>query len=67
MRALWLGLCLLCLVGCRHRCEDETTNCGCAARSECRLVVDTCFCPSECGAEVQCVCGGGRFLRCESR
>ena len=63
----WFFL-LLVVTACRPRpCEEETTLCGCAQRSDCSLEVDGCYCPSQCGAEVQCVCGGGTFKACHTR
>ena len=47
-------------------CATITDLCSCNARLDCYAVSDGCICPSECGAQVQCVCGGGKFLRCDA-
>lgn len=69
MRALLALVSSAILSGCGARpCTAETTACGCyARRDECRLVTEACWCPSECDATIACVCGGGAFLRCESK
>lgn len=67
IRVLLIVAASLTLLGCKPKCEEETTNCGCSNRTECMLVTDGCFCPSECHPEIQCICGGGKFVRCETR
>lgn len=48
-------------------CEAESTACGCyARRASCKMITETCWCPSECDTTISCVCGGGKFLRCET-
>ena len=67
---LRLALVLLALLpGCAARaaCEAETTACGCYARgASCKMVTESCWCPSACDSRINCVCGGGKFLRCEA-
>ncbi|MGV3624571.1 MAG: hypothetical protein ACO1OB_27375 [Archangium sp.] len=64
MRALIvLVTVLLCGCGVTSPCAGESA-CTCAARSECRVVAEDCYCPTACNGAV-CVCGGGAFLRCE--
>jgi hypothetical protein len=42
--------------------------CECTAASDrCTAQKEACWCPSECDPQIQCICGGGRFLGCEDR
>jgi len=42
--------------------------CACMAASDrCTAQKEDCWCPSECDPQIQCICGGGRFLGCEDR
>jgi hypothetical protein len=44
--------------------------CACIAERACRAVTEPCFCPCwayECFPRCDCICGGGEYLRCESR
>lgn len=46
----------------------QLNMCQCYARSsDCRMVTEACWCASECDARIACICGGGAFLRCESK
>jgi hypothetical protein len=42
-------------------CECMAASDRCAARTE------PCWCPSECNPQIECICGGGRFLGCEDQ
>lgn len=47
-------------------CNTITDACSCRARADCQMVTEACYCPNECGEKIACVCGGGKFLRCEA-
>jgi hypothetical protein len=43
-------------------------QCECwAASDRCTARTEACWCPSECNAAIDCICGGGRFLACQDR
>lgn len=68
MRALGLALVMLAAAcGRSATCEQDTDACSCYRRPECAIVTEPCWCPSECNPQIACVCGGGKFLRCETR
>ena len=48
-------------------CLAIVDECSCYERGDCSMVTEACWCPSMCGSKVACVCGGGKFLRCEAR
>lgn len=53
---------------CQKPCEELTEQCECwKAAPRCQLVNEPCWCPSVCDPAIACVCGGGKFLRCEAR
>ncbi len=61
---------LLLTAGCgaaARPCASIPDACGCHERADCQLVTEACWCPSECDPKVACVCGGGKFLRCDTR
>lgn len=64
MKWLWV---VLALGACRKPCEQRT-ECECyAARETCQLQTEPCWCPSVCNPSIACVCGGGKFLRCQEK
>lgn len=68
MRTVLFLLASVVVIGCKDApppCEALSSSCACHERSDCKLVTDGCWCPSECDPKIQCVCGGGKFLRCE--
>lgn len=66
----WLALAVLvplAVMGCRTECEGRS-QCDCfAARDVCKLETEPCWCPSVCDQKIDCICGGGKFLRCTTR
>jgi hypothetical protein len=60
-----LLLAALAWAGCRKPCAEIKDACECRERRDCKMVAEPCWCPSECNPEIVCVCGGGRFQRCE--
>lgn len=69
-RAIAVAAALWTLAGCGlpvGPCATITDVCSCRARADCQPVTEACWCPSECGEKVACVCGGGKFLRCEAK
>lgn len=48
-------------------CASIPDACRCRDRADCQLVTEMCWCPSECDPKLNCVCGGGKFLRCDAK
>lgn len=48
-------------------CGSIPEACGCRERADCQLVTEACWCPSECDPKIACICGGGKFVRCEAK
>lgn len=46
-------------------CELISNECDCYRAPGCRPVHDGCFCGAACDGSGVCICGGGKFLRCE--